>query len=550
MLTLKKHPEGPLTKQVLLIVLDGVGYTEKGFENGNAVAKANMPVLKGFWKNHPTVLLKAHGTAVGMPSDEDMGNSEVGHNVLGSGRIFDQGAKLVSQSIENGSLFQGPIWKKMVTNCLSHTSTFHFIGLFSDGNVHSHIDHLKALINQAIQENVKKIRLHLLLDGRDVPEKSALDYLIPFETYLDSHRSSGIDIQIASGGGRMELTMDRYDADWSMVERGWNHHVEGEGRIFPSAKVAIETFRTENPSVIDQYLPGFVIGDNHGTPVGKILDNDSVVFFNFRGDRSIEISRAFTEENLSQLNRKRFPKVEFAGMMQYDGDLFIPKQYLVAPPAIYRTMGEYFANEGIAQYALSETQKYGHVTFFWNGNRSGYFNQTIETYEEVKSDIIPFDQKPEMKAKEITDNLVLALTSHKYPFLRVNYANGDMVGHTGNMEATVKGLEYLDLCLDRIKKICDETNTILCITADHGNADEMYQLDKKGNAQTAKDGKPVPKTSHTLNPVQFVLYDPKGEIQLNAKLEEKGLANVAATMMDLLGFQAPEGYHPSLILRN
>ncbi|MGE8720822.1 2,3-bisphosphoglycerate-independent phosphoglycerate mutase [Leptospira terpstrae] len=550
MLTLKKHQSGPLTKQVVLIILDGVGFTEKGFENGNAVAKAQMPVLKGLWKTHPTVLLKAHGTAVGMPSDEDMGNSEVGHNVLGSGRIFDQGAKLVSLSIENGSLFAGPIWKKCISNCISNQSTFHFLGLFSDGNVHSHIDHLKALIDNAIKENIKKIRLHILLDGRDVPEKSALDYLNPFEEYLDTYRKDGIDIQIASGGGRMELTMDRYDADWSMVERGWNHHVEGEGRTFKSAKEAIETFRLENPSVIDQYLPGFVIGDSNGKPIGKVEDNDSVVFFNFRGDRAIEISRAFTEESLTNFNRKRFPKVEFAGMMQYDGDLFIPKQYLVAPPAIDRTMGEYFANEGVAQYALSETQKYGHVTFFWNGNKSGYFNQKLETYEEVKSDIIPFDQKPEMKAKEITDNLVLALTSHKFPFLRVNYANGDMVGHTGNMDATVRGLEYLDVCLERVKKICDETGTVLCITADHGNADEMYQLTKKGIAETAKDGKPVPKTSHTLNPVQFVLYDPKGKIKLDQNLKEKGLANVAATMMDLLGFEAPEGYHPSLIQRN
>ncbi|MDF3819512.1 2,3-bisphosphoglycerate-independent phosphoglycerate mutase [Leptospira sp. 96542] len=549
MLTLQKKTQGPLTKQVLLIVLDGVGYTKQGFEDGNAVAKANMPVLKELWNSHPTVLLKAHGTAVGMPSDDDMGNSEVGHNVLGSGRVFDQGAKLVSESINNGSLFRGETWKKIISNAKNNQSTLHLIGLFSDGNVHSHIDHLKALIDGAIKEMAKKIRLHILLDGRDVPEKSALEYLLPFESYLESLRQNGTDILIASGGGRMELTMDRYDADWSMIERGWKHHVEGEGRGFPNTKTAIETFRTENPSVIDQYLPGFVIVDNKQNPVGKILDGDSVVFFNFRGDRAIEISRAFTEENLPLLKRNLFPKVEFAGMMQYDGDLFIPKQYLVSPPAIDRTMGEYLANEGIAQYALSETQKYGHVTFFWNGNKSGYFNETLETYEEVKSDVIPFDQKPEMKAKEITDNLVQALQSHKFPFLRVNYANGDMVGHTGNMDATVKGLEYLDKCLERIKKICDETNTVMCITADHGNADEMYQLDKKGKAQISKEGIPVPKTSHTLNPVQFVLYDPNQKISLKKGNGVEGLANVAATVLDLLGFEAPEGYFPSLIQR-
>lgn len=548
MLTLNNHPKGPLAKQVLLVILDGVGFTKQDANDGNAIAKAKMPTLKNLWEKEPVLLLKAHGTAVGMPSDEDMGNSEVGHNVLGSGRIFDQGAKLVSESIASGRLFSGETWTKLIQNAKTKSSTLHFIGLLSDGNVHSHIDHLKALIDNAIRQGITKIRIHVLLDGRDVPEKSALDYVIPFEAFLDQHRKNGHDILIASGGGRMEITMDRYEADWSMIERGWKIHVEGEGRTFPSTIEAIETFRKENPAVIDQYLPGFVIADKDGKPVGLVKENDSVIFFNFRGDRAIEISRAFTESNLP-IKRNQIPNVEYAGMMQYDGDLFIPKQYLVSPPAIDRTMGEYLANKGIAQYALSETQKYGHVTFFWNGNRSGYFDQKLETYEEVKSDVIPFDQKPEMKAKEITDNLILALTSHKYPFLRVNYANGDMVGHTGNMDATVKGLEYLDSCLERLKKICEDTNTILCITADHGNADEMYQLDKKGKAQFTKEGIPIPKTSHTLNPVQFVLFDPKHEIKLNPGIQNPGLANVAATVLDLLGFEAPEGYHPSLIKR-
>lgn len=549
MLTLSKNPKGPISKQVLLVVLDGVGYTEHGIKEGNAIAAAKMPVLKKLWSEHPSVFLRAHGTAVGMPSDEDMGNSEVGHNVLGSGRIFDQGAKLVSASIASGSLFEGPIWKKIIDQVKTKTSTLHFLGLFSDGNVHSHIDHLKAMIDVAKNESVKRIRVHILLDGRDVTEKSSLEYLTPFESLLDSLRAKGLDIAIASGGGRMEITMDRYDADWSMVERGWKIHVLGEGRKFKSAREAIETFYNEDPKLIDQYMPGFVVCDENGIPLGEVKDNDSVIFFNFRGDRSIEISRAFTEESFSFFDRVRFPKIEFAGMMQYDGDSFIPKQYLVSPPQIDRTMGEYLVNEGVAQYAISETQKYGHVTFFWNGNKSGYFNQSLETYEEVKSDIIPFDQKPEMKAKEITDTLVLAIQSHKYPFLRVNYPNGDMVGHTGNMEATIKGLEYLDACIDRLVKICKETNTLMFITADHGNADEMYQLDKKGNPQISTKGEPVPKTSHTLNPVQFVAFDPDSEIQFRKDLKSYGLANVAATVLDALGFQAPEGYHESLIKR-
>lgn len=549
MLSLKRKTSDPLASRVLLVILDGVGFSKAGAEKGNAIDKAKMPLLKGLWAERPTISLQAHGKAVGMPSDEDMGNSEVGHNALGAGRVFDQGAKLVSESIASGSLFSGEVWKKIIQNAISNESTLHFLGLFSDGNVHSHIDHLNSLIENAIKNSVKSIRIHILLDGRDVPEKSALDYLIPFEEFLEVKRKEikDLDICIASGGGRMSLTMDRYEADWNIVHEGWKHHVLGIGRGFGSAKEALEALYSEDPKVIDQYLPGFVIMKG-GKPVGPVRDKDSVVFFNFRGDRAIEISRAFTEENFSFFDRVRFPKIEFAGMMQYDGDLHIPKQYLVSPPTIDRTMGEYLAHEKLKQYALSETQKFGHVTFFWNGNRSGYFDPTVETYEEIRSDVIPFDQKPEMKAGEITEALIHALKSKEYSFLRVNYANGDMVGHTGNLNATVQGLEFLDECLSKIVKVCQETDTVLLITADHGNADEMFQLDKKGNVQMDPGGKQVPKTSHTLNPVQLVVVDPKNKIQF-IENSKAGLGNVASTVFDILGFESPEGYLPSLIKR-
>lgn len=535
-------------EKVLLIILDGVGYSPKDSKAGNAVAGAYLPTLKNIWSNHPTLQVQAHGKAVGMPSDEDMGNSEVGHNVLGCGRVFDQGAKLVSNSISSGELFRGEIWKHTIRNVVSHNSTLHFIGLFSDGNVHSHIDHLKAMILQAKNENVKKIRIHALLDGRDVPEKSALDYINPFEEFLNSLKNDSFDIQIASGGGRMTITMDRYEADWNMVEKGWKTHVLGEGRKFSSAKEAIETFRTENHTVIDQYLPEFVVAKN-GEPVGKIIDNDSVIFYNFRGDRAIEISRAFTESSFNKFKRVSFPKVYFAGMMQYDGDLNIPSNYLVTPPAIDRTLGEYMAKSGISQYAISETQKYGHVTFFWNGNRSGYFDKNLETYVEIPSDIIPFDQAPRMKAKEISDTLIPAMESNKYKFLRVNFANGDMVGHTGNFQATVDSLEYLDKCITKIIQAADRSETVVLITADHGNADEMFQLDKKGNVLLSPINIPVPKTSHTLNPVNFSLYDPKKRFSLNESVPNPGLGNISATILDLLGYETPEGYLESLLKR-
>lgn len=543
---LVKNNLSPISQHVLLVILDGVGHSERKASEGNAVDGANMPVLKKLWARSPTIRLQAHGIAVGMPSDEDMGNSEVGHNVLGCGRVFDQGAKLVNKSIETGEIFRGSVWRELVEYCKSNKGTLHFIGLFSDGNVHSHIDHLKAMIEQAKKENVTRIRIHILLDGRDVPEKSALEYVNPFEEYLSNLRKRGLDIKIASGGGRMTITMDRYEADWGMVERGWKIHVLGEGEKFSSAREAIEYFRTQDPTLIDQYLPGFVIQEN-GEPVGKIQDGDSVVFYNFRGDRAIEISRAFTEKDFKPFKRE-LPKVYYAGMMQYDGDLKLPEKFLVSPPAIDRTLGEYMAKSGIKQYAISETQKFGHVTYFWNGNRSGYFDESTEKYVEIPSDIIPFDQAPKMKAKEITDELVKAIESKEYTFLRVNYANGDMVGHTGNYGATVEGLEFLDVCIARLVEACNKTDTVMLITADHGNSDEMYQLDKKGNVQI-KDGKPVPKTSHTLNPVNLCLYDPRGRFSLREDIPKPGLANIAATILDLLGYETPEGYHVSLIKR-
>ena len=542
----KKNITG-INEPLLLVILDGVGATDRGASEGNAIAAANIPVLKGLWSGSPTIRIQAHGKAVGMPSDDDMGNSEVGHNVLGCGRVFDQGAKLVSNSIDSGELFAGEAWNWVLEPLKgSSDRTLHLIGLLSDGNVHSHIDHLKALIAGAKKSGVKRVRVHALLDGRDVPEKSALEYTEPFEAFLKELRSSEFDVKIASGGGRMTVTMDRYDADWSMVERGWKFHVLGEGRAFSSIKEAIQTFREEDPKVIDQYLPGFVISEN-GKPVGTIHDGDSVVFFNFRGDRAIEISKAFTEKNFKPFDRKRTPDVRYAGMMQYDGDLKLPEKYLVSPPAIDRTLGEYMASEKITQYAISETQKFGHVTFFWNGNRSGYIDKTTETYVEIPSDVIPFDQKPDMKAPEITDTLLTALDGRN-KFLRVNFANGDMVGHTGNFDATVRAMETLDKCIKRLKDAADRLGAVMLITADHGNADEMYQLDKKGGVQV-QNSRPVPKTSHTLNPVNLCLYDPKQRFSLKTNSASAGLGNMASTVLDILGYEAPEDYLESLLIR-
>ncbi len=534
-----KAPKAP----VLTIVMDGVGIGAKN--EANAILAAHTPTLDFLEATCPKVALKAHGTAVGLPSDDDMGNSEVGHNALGSGQVFAQGAKLVSNSIESGKMFEGKAWREIVDNAKS--STLHFIGLFSDGNVHSHIDHLKAMIKKAKDEGISRVRIHILLDGRDVGETSALDYVRPFEEFLASLNSDCFDAKIASGGGRMNITMDRYEANWDMVERGWAVHVNGEGRQFSSAEQAILKYREET-GAIDQDLGAFVIAEN-GEPIGKIKDGDSVVFFNFRGDRSIEISKAFEDESFDKFDRKEAPKVVYAGMLEYDGDLHIPSRYLVNPPEITNTMGEYLTDTGISILAISETQKYGHVTYFWNGNKSGKFSDELETYIEIPSDVVPFEQRPWMKCAEITDKLIECLESGKYQCLRVNFPNGDMVGHTGNFLATECSMEALDLQLARILKAIDRLGGIAVITADHGNADEMYETDKKGAVKVGSDGSMKSKTSHTLNPVPCYIYDRSGRDDYKVKADSGsfGLSNVAATVVNLLGYEAPEMWDESII---
>ena len=536
--------EGP----VLTVVMDGVGLAPDTVSN--AVKSAYTPNLDMLMEKYPMVPLKAHGTAVGLPSDDDMGNSEVGHNALGAGQVFAQGAKLVSNSIESGKMFASETWQKLIGNVKTNQSTLHFLGLFSDGNVHSHIDHLKAMIVEAKKEGVHRVRIHILLDGRDVGETSALDYINPFEEFLNGLRAPDFDIMIASGGGRMQITMDRYEANWHMVEEGWKTHVLGIGRQFASAAEAVTTYRNEL-HVIDQDLPAFVIAKD-GKPVGTIEDGDSVIFFNFRGDRSIEISRSFDapEGQFDKFDRVRVPKVMFAGMLEYDGDLHIPKNYLVSPPEITNTMGEYLADTGISVLAISETQKYGHVTYFWNGNRSGKFNDALETYIEVPSDVVPFEQRPWMKCAEITDQLIAALRSGKYKFLRVNYPNGDMVGHTGSLAATRCSMEALDLQLGRLLPVIDELHGVAIITADHGNADEMFEMDKKtGLPKVDKNGKMKAKTSHTLNPVPCILYDnTDAKNHYTVKTGKSfGLSDVAATVVNLLGYEKPEMWDESII---
>jgi 2,3-bisphosphoglycerate-independent phosphoglycerate mutase len=537
-MSLSPHPnfsgrKGP----VVILVADGVGIAPDG--PSNAVALADTPTLDQLTEQSLYTQLLAHGTAVGLPSDDDMGNSEVGHNAIGAGRIFTQGAKLVNQALATGEAFDTEVWKNAVAH--GTKNTLHFVGLHSDGNIHAHTQHLYQLMNNAAEQGVKECCLHILLDGRDVAARSALVYIAETEVVIASiNKKYQANFRIASGGGRMNITMDRYEADWDMVKRGYECHTHGIGEPFANATEAVTTlYSTSNKD--DQYLPAFVI-EKEGSPVGLMNQDDAVLFYNFRGDRAIEISLAYEQDEFQKFDRNEFrqhPKVFYAGMLQYDGDELIPSKYLVNPPDIDNTMGEYLCAQGIKSFAISETQKFGHVTFFWNGNRSGYINPELETYIEIASDKIEFNEATAMKAREITDKTKELIESGEYKFGRLNLANGDMVGHTGDLSAAITAMEVVDECIARLIVAIKACDGVLIVTADHGNADIMY---------TEKDGVRSPKTSHTLSPVPFAIVDASyaNEYELSPP-DDAGLTHIAATAFNLLGLEAPDNYQPSLL---
>ncbi len=534
---------------LVLAILDGVGL--EADTPDNAVSGACAPFLHGAINGQVdgmavvSLPIRAHGVAVGLPTDADMGNSEVGHNIMGAGRIFDQGAKQVEEAFRTGTIW-GEAWD-MVMSHKDHQ--IHFVGLLSDGNVHSHIRHLKALVTAAATVGAQKIVIHPLFDGRDVRDGTAEAYLADLEAFLAdiaaTHRCSAL---VGSGGGRMIVTMDRYEADWTIVENGWKAHAEGSARPFRSAAEALATLRAEDTGVSDQYLPPFTIVDNTGSPVGAMHDDDAVVIFNFRGDRVVEIYRALTEEPFSQFVRGPLPNnLLVVGMTLYDGDMGIPAHFLVSPTRVTGTVSELLATAGIAQYAVAETQKFGHVTYFWNGNRSEKFNDQLETWVEIPSDKVSFDKLPKMKAKETGDAVVAAVESGKYPFIRCNFAGGDMVGHTGDIPASIIAVEAIDQALVRVNDAVRAAGGTLLITADHGNCEVLVERDKNGAPLMDAHGVAVPKKSHTLSPVPFIAIDYANRTVTSAGVSDAGISNIAATILTLLAQPVPSDYRSALI---
>ena len=514
---------------VVLAILDGVGLRRE--LAGNAVKLAHTEFLNKAVKNYPSTGLLASGEAVGVLKG-DMGNSEVGHNAIGSGQIIKQGIARVEDAFDTGAIWKTEAWRGAIDRVRQNQgSTLHFSGIFSDGKVHSSIDHLKKMIEKAYQEGVKRIRIHIVLDGRDVPPQSAELYVKDLEDFIaklgsEALNSETIDYRIASGGGRMVYVADRYESDWEMVKRGWDAIVWGAAEYrFYSAMEAIEYFRKENSEIQDQYIPTFVIVDSNNQPIGKVLDGDAFIYTDFRADRAIEIAEAFTYEDFPYFERgtadNRRPDVYFVGMTEYNSDTHVPEHRLVEPVEIHDTLNAFLGSKNIPQLAISETVKFGHITYYFNGN--SYEKAPGEQHMEIPSDTMPFDTRPWMKSAEITDR-VLEL-SDEFKFIRLNFPGGDMVGHFAELEPTINAIEAIDIELGRIAKKVDELGGVLVITADHGNAEEL--MDDQG----------VPKTSHSTNPVPFIIYDNTEnakKYQLTT-VKDAGLSNIAATLALLLG---------------
>ncbi|KAK9193745.1 hypothetical protein WN944_004442 [Citrus x changshan-huyou] len=544
---LKEHPQLSRNNIVAVVVLDGWGEFKP--DKYNCIHVADTPTMDSFKKSAPGRwrLVRAHGSAVGLPTEDDMGNSEVGHNALGAGRIFAQGAKLVDLALASGKIYQDEGFNYIKPSF--ETGTLHLIGLLSDGGVHSRLDQLQLLLKGASERGAKRIRLHILTDGRDVLDGSSVGFVETIEKDLAELRGKGVDAQIASGGGRMYVTMDRYENDWDVVKRGWDAQVLGEApHKFKSAVEAVKKLR-EQPNANDQYLPPFVIVDENGKAVGPIVDGDAVVTFNFRADRMVMLAKALEYEDFDKFDRVRFPKIRYAGMLQYDGELKLPSHYLVSPPEIDRTSGEYLVHNGVRTFACSETVKFGHVTFFWNGNRSGYFDSNLEEYVEIPSDSgITFNVQPKMKALEIAERAKKAILSRRFHQVRVNLPNSDMVGHTGDIEATVVACKAADEAVKIIIDAIEKVGGIYLVTADHGNAEDMVKRNKSGEP-LLKDGNIQVLTSHTLQPVPIAIGGPglPDDVKFRTDLPNGGLANVAATFINLHGYEAPSDYEPSLI---
>lgn len=496
-------------KLTMLMILDGFGKNTS--EGGNAVQIANTPNIDELMKKNPTTLIHTSGLAVGLPEGQ-MGNSEVGHTNIGAGRIVYQELTRITKSIEDGDFFSNAELCEAIENCKKNNSKLHIMGLLSDGGVHSHMRHLFAVLELAKRKGFEDVYVHCFLDGRDTPPASAENYILKLEEKM---KEKGIG-KIATIEGRF-YAMDR-DKRWQRVEKAYNAMVKGEGIKATSAVMAIES--SYQQEIFDEFVEPTVICSGE-KPIAKIENNDSVIFFNFRPDRAREITRTLVDKEFNDFQTENL-NVYFVCFTQYDETM--PNVNVAFKPTVLEnTFGEYISKKGLKQLRIAETEKYAHVTFFFNGgNEKQYEGEDRILVASPK--VETYDMKPEMSAYEVTQKVVEQIENEKYDCIILNFANPDMVGHTGNLDAAVKAIEVIDECVGKIIKAIDKVKGILLMTADHGNAEQMIDY------QTGE-----PHTAHTTNPVPLVLYGLE-----DVKLKEGKLADLAPTMLDIMGLEKPE----------
>jgi len=526
-------------RPVLLLVLDGWGLGDGS--DGDAVAQADTPNMDRYWRDYAHTTLYTHGEFVGLPSKKDLGGSEVGHLTMGAGRVFDQGSTRIGHAIQDGALFESEVAHEVIAKG-KNGGKIHLIGLLSDGNIHSHIDHFSALINHADQSGVAQLRLHALLDGRDVAVQSAHQFVAQIEQLFDRiNRNPDRNYAIASGGGRERIVMDR-DHDWPSVAEGWQQIVHGNSaHRFHSAMEAIAYFRQQTPGLVDQDMDGFVVIDEHNNPVGTVEDGDAVVMMNFRADRAIEITEAFCLDDFTAFDRGKVPDCYFAAMMVYDEDRNLPANQLMPPVSVDHTLGRMLVAQGIRQFRLAETQKYPHITFFFNGGYREPLDTSLESYVVIPSDRgISFADKPQMQADKVADAAIKMVQSGEYGFGLINFANADMVGHCGRIGPAIAAVEAVDAAVGRIMEAVEAVGGAALITADHGNAEEMLV----GSSEAC--------TRHSINPVPCILFDPNdGSHRLRQQGDDGvqlGLSNLAATLCTMMGIEPLDAFDASLII--
>jgi 2,3-bisphosphoglycerate-independent phosphoglycerate mutase len=498
-------------RQYMLMILDGVGIADEN--PGNAFKLANTPNLDRLFAKYKSTHVRTSGLAVGLP-DGQMGNSEVGHTNIGAGRIVYQELTRITKEIEDEKFFQNPEFLKAIKHVKDNNSSLHIMGLVSDGGVHAHIDHLFALLELAKRENIEKVYVHAFLDGRDTPPTSAIEYLKKLE-----EKMSEIGVgKVASLVGRY-YAMDR-DNRWERIKLAYDAIAKGTGSKFKTVQKAIEN--SYEAQEFDEFVKPIVITDDESNPIGTLNSGDSAIFFNFRPDRARELTRAFTEKEFDSFERKDIQDLLFVTMTQYDESL---KNLSVAykPQVLKNTFGEYISDNGYTQLRIAETEKYAHVTFFFNGGEEKeYPGESRILVPSPK--VATYDLKPEMSAYEVTDNLLKAIDDKKYDVIVINYANGDMVGHTGNIEKTIQAVEAVDDCVGKVISKLESVGGEALITADHGNCEYMLDL---------KTGEPI--TSHSTFDVPLIAVSDRVK-----ELKSGRLCDLTPTMLDLMGLEKPE----------